>query len=236
MRAGAERARGSTCAAFEQQLVLAREERVGVGQGLPPVVERLLGDRQMRIDRHEAARVGAPGTRSTRRCTDERHRSEVECGRRLPGARDVLGSRRHFLVRRATEAMDQASQVPLVEEPGAHAGSAQPMDAGQIDAALLQRVQHAPRVVRAGQADAAHARPPERRAQGTRTRWRRRAAPMRVLPSGNTTSSTRRFPSSTSEGVTLAVTAWRTPVPAIPPPCDPGGCSRRLPASATTPR
>ena len=145
--------------AFQQQLVLAREERVGVGQGSPPVVERLIGNRQMRVNRHEAIRI-APQRRQHSALHRKRHRGEVECGRRVPGVWDVLGSRRHLLVRRATEAMDQASHVALVEEPGAHAGSAEPMYAGQVDSALFQCGQHGDGVVRADQADTPHARPP----------------------------------------------------------------------------
>jgi len=85
-----------------------------------------LNDRQVRIHRHEPARFRGqrPKQPALRR---EGHRSEVECGRRAPGGRDVLGSGRHLFVRRATQAMDQASQVALVEEPGAHAGSREPM-------------------------------------------------------------------------------------------------------------
>src|SRR6266404_90454 len=61
--------------------------------------------------------------------------------------------------------MDQASQVTLVEEPGAHAGSREPMYAGQVDTALFQCAQHRNGVVGADQADTPHPGPPERRPQ-----------------------------------------------------------------------
>ena len=54
--------------AVEQELVLAREERVGVRQGLPPLVERLLGDRPVRIDGDERRR-GPRSAASRARCT-----------------------------------------------------------------------------------------------------------------------------------------------------------------------
>ena len=54
---------------FEQELVFARKKRVGVGQGFPPVVERLLGDRQMRVDRDERTGRGPRSAASSARCT-----------------------------------------------------------------------------------------------------------------------------------------------------------------------
>src|SRR6476661_4307816 len=76
---------------LEEQLVLTREKSVDFGQSLPPVLERLLGNRQVRIDRHEAARFHGQ-RRKQSALRRERHWSEVECGCRAPGSRDVLGS------------------------------------------------------------------------------------------------------------------------------------------------
>src|SRR5262245_23127506 len=63
--------------------------------------------------------------------------------------------------------MNQASDRALVEEPGAYARPAEPMDTGQIDPALLQRLQHRGWIVRADQADAPHGGSPDGGAQGT---------------------------------------------------------------------
>jgi len=38
---------------FEEELIFARKERVGVRQDVPPLVKRLLGHRSMRVDRDE---------------------------------------------------------------------------------------------------------------------------------------------------------------------------------------
>ena len=53
---------------FEQEFVFARKERVGVRQDFPPLVKRLLGDRQMRVDRDERWSVARSAV-SSARCT-----------------------------------------------------------------------------------------------------------------------------------------------------------------------
>ena len=55
--------------------------------------------------------------------------------------------------------------MPLVEQPGAHAGTAQGMHAGQIDAALLELLEYLGRIIVAEDADQSRARLPHCRAK-----------------------------------------------------------------------
>ena len=95
---------------FEQEFIFAGKERVGVRQGFPPLVKRLLGDRQVRVDRDERWCVG---TKCRQQCAlhVERHRREMKCPAAAFGG-DERWPGRHLFVRRAPQPMNQAPDVP----------------------------------------------------------------------------------------------------------------------------
>ncbi len=63
--------------------------------------------------------------------------------------------------------MNQAPNVPFVEQPRAHAATAQRAHATQISAALLKRVEHIGRIIVADDADQSWPGTPERRTERT---------------------------------------------------------------------
>ena len=125
----------------------------------------------------------------------------MKCWSAAPIRGDQVGLRRNLFVCRALQAMNQAPNVPFVEQPRAHAATAQRAHATQISAALLKRVEHIGRIIVADDADQSWPGTPERRTERT-VQSAPPACPIRVAPSARTTSSTSRLPNRTTVGVT----------------------------------
>jgi hypothetical protein len=122
---------------FELKFIFTGEKRIDVGQNFPPVVQCRLGDQPVWVDRDEGCWLRASRQHE---CALHAagHRGEMKGSSGGPLRRNEFRPWRNLLVCRAPEAMNQAPDVLLVEQPGAHATTTQAMHTGQIDAALLK--------------------------------------------------------------------------------------------------
>jgi hypothetical protein len=90
----------------------------------------------------------------------ERHRREMESSSAGPFRGDECRARRNLFMRRTSEAVNQAADIPLVEQPGAYAGSAKRMNPGQIDAAVPKFLEYVRWIILTDDAYQSRARPP----------------------------------------------------------------------------
>ena len=79
------------------------------------------------------------------------------------------------------------------------------MDAAEIDATLLNGLEHRRRVIITRDADQSGARPPQGAAKRAPYNSAPPGCPMRVVPPESTTSSTSKLPNSTIDGSTVGI-------------------------------